>query len=124
MAGDFDEVKLRHAGATREALVSGAALITLPDFRLSGGWSKSAVALRFIEPKGYPLACPDCFWTDEDLRLASGAMPQNSAFNPIPETQFAKVLWFSWHVNQTWNPNRDNLVTWLACIAERFRKLQ
>jgi hypothetical protein len=124
MSDQFDEVKLRYPRATREVLPSRAALITVPAFLLPGGWSKTAVTLRFMEPNGFPLACPDCFWVDPDLRLASGAMPQNTGVNAIPETQFAELLWFSWHVNQAWKPNRDRLLTWIACIADRFRKLQ
>lgn len=120
----FDKLKLRLSGATREALPSGAALITLPQFPLPQGWNRSAATVRFVEPNGYPFASPDCFWTDGDLQLASGGMPQNAATNAIPETQFFGLLWFSWHVNQSWNPNRDSLLTWIACISDRFRKLR
>jgi hypothetical protein len=123
-SAQFDEVKSRCPGATREVLPSRAALITFPDFRIPQGWNKSAATVRFIEPNGYPLACPDCFWTDGDLRLANGATPQNTGANAIPETQFAGLLWFSWHVRESWNPNRDSLLTWIACICDRFRKLQ
>lgn len=124
MHGGFDDVKLRFPGATREALPGGAALITLPGFRLPDGWNKTVVTLRFLEPNGYPFACPDCFWADADLRLASNAIPQNTGANPIPETPITGLLWFSWHVTQNWSPNRDNLLTWVACIGDRFRKLQ
>lgn len=121
----FDQVKSRYPSATREPLTpSNSALITLPHFSLPGGWNKAAATIRFVEPNGYPFAAPDCFWTDGDLRLASGREPQNTATNAIPETQLTGLLWFSWHVRDNWNPSRDNLLTWVACIADRFRKLQ
>ena len=121
----FEQLKARYPGATREPLIpSNSALITLPNFSLPGGWNKAAATIRFIEPNGFPFASPDCFWADGDLRLAAGATPQNTASNAIPETQLSGLLWFSWHVQNTWNPNRDSLVTWVACIADRLRKLQ
>ena len=124
MQGGFDDVKVRFPSATRELLPSGAALITLPDFQLPEGWNKRSVTVRFLEPNGYPFACPDCFWADNDLRLTSDTVPQNTAVNPIPETTITGLLWFSWHVSHSWSPNRDRLLTWVSCISDRFRKLQ
>jgi hypothetical protein len=54
-------------------------------------------------------------------------MPQATGEpNQIPETNLTE-LWFSWHVvdqQANWNPNRDDLSTYVAVIAERFRRLQ
>ena len=125
MTAQFEQLKARHPAATREPLSpSNSALITIPGFALPEGWNKAAVTLRFIEPSGYPFAAPDCFWCDSDLRLASGKEPQNTGANAIPETPLTNLLWFSWHVNNNWSPNRDNLLTWAACITNRFRQLQ
>jgi hypothetical protein len=74
--------------------------------------------IKFIAPVGYPLSRPDCFWADVDLRLTSGSMPQNSANNPIPH-RVENHLWFSWHL-ASWNPNSDNLLTYLNVIKRRL----
>jgi hypothetical protein len=60
----------------------------------------------------------DCFWTDADLRLASGANPMNTGGNPIPHIGVPH-LWFSWHVG-TWNPNNDSLLTYFYVIRRRL----
>lgn len=105
------------------ALPGGAALIRVPVFPVAPGWNRRQTEVSFLAPAGYPYANPDCFWADADLRLESGALPQASNVTPIPETPHVG-LWFSWHLTQAWNPNRDCLLTWLAAIAERFRKAQ
>lgn len=73
-----------------------------------------------MAPAGYPFAKPDCFWAAGELRLENGNLPQSANVNTIPETAEAG-LWFSWHLTHPWDPNRDDLLTWLASIAERFR---
>lgn len=116
----FADVIARFKSATMERLPSGAALITIPNFLLPPGWNRSESTLRFIAPVNYPFANPDCFWADENLRLANGAEPQNSASTAIPEASLGSLRWFSWHVRDNWNPSRDTLVSWIASIAERL----
>lgn len=117
----FSKLQERYPDATLTMLPSGAALITVPAVSLPTGWSKPTSSIRFIAPVGYPSAVPDCFWADKDLRLAENRMPQNaSADNPVPELNLPG-LWFSWHVQaNNWNPNRDNLLSYLATIMARF----
>ncbi|CAN7724729.1 hypothetical protein LJR290_006152 [Variovorax sp. LjRoot290] len=106
--------------AVREVPGTGT-LVTLPSMALPGGWNKQATAVHFIAPQGYPFAQPDCFWADEDLRLASGSLPQNAnCGNPMPGLN-KSALWFSWHLQQ-WNANRDNLLTWVASIKDRLAR--
>lgn len=120
----FEKVKRRFPAATIEPLPSGAALVTLPDFRVPPGWSAPTTTVRFLVPVGYPGPQPDCFWASSGLRLANGQMPQASGDpNPIPETQISG-LWFSWHVTNGWNPARDDLNTWISMITGRFDKPQ
>lgn len=93
--------------------------VTLPALTVPNGWNKQLTAVHFFAPVGYPFAKPDCFWTDEDLRLASGTLPQNAnCENPMPGLE-KRALWFSWHMEQ-WNASRDSLLTWLASINERL----
>ena len=80
--------------------------------------------IRFIAPVGYPTAKPDCFWADRGFRLATSAMPSNTAENQIPETSIT-AHWFSWHVHESqWNANRDDLVTYFGVIQDRFREVR
>ncbi len=113
----------RYPAASRSLLRSGASLITLPAISLPAGWNAAQTSVRFVLSSEYPHACPDCFYGDEGLCLVGGGNPQNSAVNAIPETD-QKGRWFSWHVNQVWNPAADNLLTWIGCIADRLRRPQ
>jgi hypothetical protein len=108
--------------AVLHTLPSGAYLITVPGFRLPTGWSQPQTTVYFIAPVGYPMAKPDCFWADPNLRLSNGLMPQASNIGPIPDVG-QNQLWFSWHTSH-WNPNRDNLLTYLRVIEERLRRSQ
>jgi hypothetical protein len=123
----FEVLKRRYADAALVDLPSGAGLLTIPEFKLPLGWSAHATSVRFIVPVGYPGPYPDCFWATSGLRLANGQSPHASQENnPIPET-VQQGLWFSWHLvdaQANWNPNRDDLSTYVGVIAERFRKAQ
>lgn len=113
-----DLLRRSEANADCQKLHDGTHLITVRALNLPNGWSKKAVDVKFIVPVGYPFAKLDCFWTDQDLRLATGAVPMNTGFNSIPHLG-TPHLWFSWHV-ATWNPNVDNLLTYLHVIERRF----
>jgi hypothetical protein len=106
--------------AALSMLPSGAAIVSVPRFVLPAGWSRPDTTVRFFAPVGYPFAKPDCFWVDPDLRLSSGAMPQNTQIQPIPETS-EPLLWFSWHTTQ-WHPSRDTLVSYFYVIMSRLRE--
>jgi Prokaryotic E2 family E len=108
--------------ALLERIADGSHLITIPNLPLPAGWSKTVIDLKFVAPVGYPFSRPDCFWTDPDLRLANGATPQNTGANPIPHVGTPQ-LWFSWHV-ATWNPNSDNLLTYLRVVERRLHDLR
>ena len=101
-----------------QKLPDGSHLVIVPGFALPTGWSKRSVEVKFVAPVGYPLARPDCFWTDSDLRLQNGSMPQATGGNAIPHVN-AQHLWFSWHVT-SWNPNADSLLTYLYVIKRRL----
>ena len=99
-------------------------VIQVPGVPLPAGWNKAATAVKFIAHPAYPYANLDCFWADCDLRLNGGNIPQNAqAENPIPGTN-DRGLWFSWHLQQPWNPNRDDFNTWVAVIKQRFAQLR
>ena len=105
-------------GASMRELPNGV-VVTVPDVPLepAGQWNKVKTVAHILAPVGYPQAKPDCFWVESDIRLASGAMPANSAIN---NTIGPPLLWFSWHVAR-WNPNTDTLKTYLNVVRERLR---
>ena len=114
----FEVLRGYFPSACLEKLPGGPHLIVVPGIELPSGWSKLEVTIKFLAPVGYPLARPDCFWTDHDLRLANGGLPQNSGPNPLPQIG-GPHLWFSWHLG-SWDPNSDNLLTYVYVIERRF----
>jgi hypothetical protein len=118
----FEILRNCRADTTLQRLPDGSHLVIVPDVALPTGWSKPVVNVEFVAPVGYPLARPDCFWTDSDLRLCNGNVPKNTGGNPIPHIGPGH-LWFSWHV-ASWNPNVDNLLTYLNVIKRRLQNPQ
>jgi len=116
----FETLKREYPTATCEALPSGAAVITIRDFPLPDGWSRPTIRVTFVAPVGYPLAKPDFFWTSPELRLRDGAMPHAAVPMLMHEANGEFQLRFSWHLNE-WNPNRDDLVTFLRVIDHRLQ---
>lgn len=118
------ELRDRFGGVDTQALPNGSMLVTVHELTLPQGWNKPKTSIRFLVPPAYPYAALDCFWADVDLRLGGGSVPQNAnVSNPIPDVG-APGLWFSWHLLQPWNANRDTLSSWMNTIMERFRRLQ
>lgn len=110
---EFPEARL-------EPRPDGSYVVVIPDVALPQGWNKDRTTIIFQTPVGYPAAKPDCFWADADLRLAGGAPPKSTGFQPPPSGGEQK-LWFSWHT-ETWNPNRDSLVSYLKAIQNRLQR--
>jgi hypothetical protein len=116
---------LKAAGWPSATLVrqpDGSHIVSVKDLSLPPGWSKANSSVHFLAPVGYPLSRPDCFWADADLRLANASMPQNTGVTPVGNTG-VPGLWFSYHVS-AWNPNNDNLLTYLHVIKGRFKDLR
>ncbi|WP_376717458.1 E2/UBC family protein [Bradyrhizobium sp. 62B] len=99
---------------------NGAILVEIPEFDLPAGWNIARGTVIFMLPPGYPSAQPDCFWLEPGpVRLADGSVPNaaNDA-NPVPGAG-PRGTWFSWHL-QSWNPNRDDILTYFNVIAQRL----
>lgn len=113
-----DFLKRQYPNTELEHRADGSALVTISNFRVPPGWNKTSATVVFVTPAGYPQARPDCFWADEDLRLANGGMPANSGIN----TNYggaAPKLWFSYHPS-SWNANLDNLFNYVKLIRRRL----
>ena len=117
----FTNTKEHYIDSTIQCLPDGSSLIQIPNVDLPNGWNQSKTTIWFVIPLGYPVAKPDCFWTDRELRLNNGLMPMNTALNPMPNG--ANELWFSWHATK-WNPNTDNLLTYIHMSETRLRELR
>lgn len=113
-------LQARFPGTTAQPLADEVFCVVVPEVPLSAAWSKPSTTVYFLAPAGYPMARPDCFWIEEQVRLANGQNPQSSAVpNQIPGTGISG-LWFSWHLECEWDPNRDTLCTWMNSILERL----
>src|SRR5262249_37586200 len=98
----------------------GSQLVKIPNVKLTAGWNRRTTTAFFVVPIGYPIASPGSFWTDSDLRLANGGMPQNTGMQ-VPPFESAPKLWFSWHP-ASWNPNRNDLLTFARVIQDRLSR--
>jgi hypothetical protein len=122
----FERVKERYPAGILQGLPSGSALVSIPGIALPPGWSAASTDIYVLVPVGYPGPPPDCFWADQTLTLAAGGQPQASNVQPIPETGIVG-RWFSWHVvegQHNWNPNRDDLMTFVSIVIDRLRHPQ
>ena len=114
----FEVLRSSEPNVSYQKFPDGSYLVVVSGVSLPDGWSKKMTDVKFLVPVGYPFAKLDCFWTDSDLRLSNGNPPMNTGSNPIPHLG-TPHLWFSWHVG-TWNPNVDNLLTYLHVIERRL----
>jgi len=93
--------------------------IIFKDFPIpSNIWNPDKVDLLVIAHYTYPNAKMDMFWVDPPIALKNGLQAQAVS----PDNQCGKAwLRFSWHV-ATWNPNRDNLITYLQDVNDRLSR--
>ena len=113
---------------------SGYTLITVPTVELRG-YDKNICTVLFVAPPGFPAAVPNGFFTDICIRLPNGVWPHMTrCFNPTVEggglsgsafdyeriwPQWRQVMRWWWRL-QAWNPNRDDLVTYMNVIRQRL----
>lgn len=121
----FADVQRMYPDATLTPVGGGMFLVRIPQVPLPEGWSQAATEVRFIVPNGYPYSAPDCFWANSSLRLKNGGMPQNTRVGQtMPGQPDTNTLWFSWHVNQSWNASTCALTTYVNIILNRFKAVQ
>lgn len=117
-----DELAGKYPGATLRLRPDTSYYVSIPNYPLPAGWNKQTINVYFVVPAGYPTAKPDCFWTDRDLLLANGATPANASVN-VAHGEPEQLLWFSYHLS-SWNPNTDNLLTYVRVIQKRLEELR
>jgi hypothetical protein len=95
-------------------------------FLLPEGWGKTQTELLVPVPPGYPTTPPDNFYTDNDLKLASGTTIGNSSENSSVSGRVMRQ--FSFHIADDWRPHADllqghNLLTFLLGVESRMKEL-
>lgn len=110
----------RYSNVSLTPVGNGTLLVRIEGFVLPSGWKPETTNIYFLIPAGYPVARPDTFWTDGNVSLQSGAPVMNTGNNQQPGIP-PGLKWFSWHPS-SWNPNRDNLLTWVEMIRRRFEE--
>ncbi len=116
----LEKLRETYPDASMEKRPDGPAVVVVPGIDLPGGWNCSTTTVFFLVPLGFPMAQPDCFWTEDSLRLSNGQIPKNAGVQMPPFGQSQK-LWFSWHV-ANWSQSRDSLKTYLGVIKSRLAR--
>lgn len=95
--------------------------VVIHALRLPNGYSKAATEVLLKLPRAYPNGKPDMFWTDEDLKLASGEVPRRA---DVVECLLGKQ-WrrFSWHPGN-WRPGNDDLRTFVSFVRARLARVE
>jgi hypothetical protein len=103
------------------ASVNGMIQIVFPNYPLPKGYNRSTTTILLCLPLSYPNGKPDMFWTDSNLKLSNGTIPERA---DTIET-YLNSSWrrFSWHP-KSWNPNKDNLNTFLEFVNCRLSKVK
>lgn len=91
----------------------GFANILLHKYPLPNSYNRSITELLLRFPMSYPNGKPDMFWTDEDLLLLNGQIPNRA--DQIECYLGQRWRRFSWHAT-AWNPGTDNLRMYLEFI--------
>ncbi|MGH8987960.1 MAG: E2/UBC family protein [Acidimicrobiales bacterium] len=120
LAGQLAELQRRYPEAHLESAPGGPRVIVVPGVLLGAGWSAASATVRVLVPIGFPHVKPDCFYTDANLRLATGAEPAASNL----QAAFAgKYRWFSWHI-ATWDPVRGSLDQYVHVCESRLKEVR
>jgi hypothetical protein len=116
IAAQVADVERRYPDARVEQASEGRVLV-VPGVPTGDGWSRANVTVRVLVPAGYPHVHPDCFYTESDLRLVSGAEPANSAMQVMFGSEYR---WFSWHVG-SWDANNGSLDKYVRFCEQRLK---
>ena len=94
--------------------------IIFHDFTVSTNiWEIDKTDVLIITYPAYPNPKIDMFWVEPHLKLKNGKIPK--AASVIEKKLGRSWQRFSWHL-QSWNPGKDNLITFLNDVNERLSK--
>lgn len=100
--------------------------VTLPTFTLPPGWSCPQATLSFWISSSFPFQPPSHgFWTEEDVRLDYGRLPQWTR-SPINQYRYrparGNLHWL--YRPSCWSCNADTLTTYAHFVRQRFNRLR
>ena len=114
--------RLRAKGFEVElSLSDGFHHVVFERYEFPKGYSTDVSSMLLRLPISYPNGRPDMFWTDVNVTLMGGGIPERA--NTIE--QFLGKQWrrFSWHP-QNWNPGIDTLETFLEFVNRRLAQVK
>lgn len=121
---DRDVGRLREAGHDVDLLQEGMLVgIVICGYELpSGIYNRETTDILLQTDLQYPASAMDMLWVDDDLLLASGAIP---AGGESREHHFGRN-WrrLSWHRNVPWVAGRDDLVGHFEFAVARLARPQ
>jgi hypothetical protein len=120
--GHLAHVREQFPAADLKNLEDGSRLIQIPGMPLADGWNRRTVDVAFVASPAYPVAAPDSFFTEPDLRLADGSIPANTGFQSLPGAN-VPWLWFSYH-SVGWAPQRGTYLAYARVIQARLATLR
>lgn len=95
--------------------------LVFPRYTLGPGYRPEVSDLMVFTTVEYPNAGFDMFWVGEDVVLSgNGGIPQSG--DQIETYINRRWRRFSWHLNRSWNPGKDSLLTWMCTVDERLRR--
>lgn len=122
MLPEADTTYLNERGVTYSVVSDGGMLcLTLPNYKLPGGYDTQASDLLIRLSPGYPDIQPDMWWFNPPIRRVDG--------RGIPATEVTEQHlgrpWQRWsrHFNAgQWKPGIDNLETFLALLRGELER--
>lgn len=121
LAAQLLEVQRRWPDATLTPVGDGSFMIGLT-VKLIDGWSANEATVRFQVSSGFPMANPQHFWTNLDLKLKSGAPPDCTRLEACP---LERESWTRFYYRvASWSPLHDTLMTYVNVIRRRLAILR
>jgi|SRR5450759_992091 len=124
---DVAFLKDKHPQATAYS-VGDEVHVLFPSFAFPDAYQPRTADLLVRLPPGYPDARPDMFWTRADVKLTSGAWPQNSEHHEVPGSGagvevYGNVPWQRWsrHTDAAaWRVGVDGLRSFMRSIQQEL----
>jgi len=94
-------------------------IVVIEDFHLPQRYIIDSTKLLIKIPISYPNGKLDMFWVEENAIPDGKKLPFSQTFETILGV---KWLRYSWHP-QNWNPNSDNLLTFIEFVMDGLRRV-
>ena len=105
--------------ASQEA---GFVCVLIRNFALASRYTPNSCDLLVRLPPNFPMAKPDCFWTNPHVKLTNGSYPPRA---DVINVNYDGRQWQQWsrHLDAAqWRPGKDNLRTFLGIIRRELQE--